>query len=719
MPTITFQPEAGEAVSIAASPGENLLELARKANVPIDAPCSGNGSCGKCRVRLLQGVLASRPTLHVPDDDYADGWRLACASTVADGDATILAPDIASAYRSRLRVTDLSSPEEMAAFNDAKKQLEEAGFCNKTSIFCLAIGLEPPTLEDTLPDNERLLRAIVAATGAENVTLPFPVLQKLPDALREGGFGVACVLERTPDGLEILDLQPSRLDLAGSGASSDALPLEVLASLPSTDAVGAHGDEISQDERNHKVGDGATPDGNPSGTVEAGDLNGSVNAVPRICGLAVDVGTTTVSALLVDLSTGDVLAKAGAGNGQIRYGADVIHRIMEQERPGGRAKLQEAIVEETLNPLIDSLCQAGGVVCENIYRMAVAGNTTMEHLLLGVPASGVRMEPYVPAFFEIDPPRTESIGVRLGAGARLHLSPNVGSYVGGDISAGVLASLVWNRSELQMLIDLGTNGEIVVGNDEFLVSCACSAGPAFEGGDIGCGMRATDGAVEACKLDRATLAPTLSVIGGGKPVGVCGSGLIDLVAELLAAGAIDGRGKFVDGGRGGGGGEDGCGIGRDGGRVRRDEFDMGRYVLAFANESATGREVAITEVDIDNFIRAKGAIFSALMTLLESLGFAPSDIQKIFVAGGIGGGIDIPNAIRVGMFPPLPVERYSYIGNASLIGAYAMLVSDDAEEKLREVARAMTYMELSAQPGYMDAFVAACFLPHTDASLFR
>jgi uncharacterized 2Fe-2S/4Fe-4S cluster protein (DUF4445 family) len=253
-----------------------------------------------------------------------------------------------------------------------------------------------------------------------------------------------------------------------------------------------------------------------------------------------------------------------------------------------------------------------------------------------------------------------------------------------------------------MLVDLGTNGEIVFGNSEFLMSCACSAGPAFEGGDISCGMRATHGAIEACTIDRETMEPKMSVIGNIRPVGLCGSGIIDVIAELFRTGIINGKGKFI----------------REGKRVKRDEFDIGSYVLAFPEASASGRQVAINEVDIDNFIRAKGAIFSAIMTLITSLGFTPDMLEHVSVAGGIGSGINIRNAVRIGMFPDLPLEKYTYIGNSALAGAYAMITSEDAAFKLDDIAKSMTYLELSTQPGYMDAFVAACFLPHTDETLF-
>ena len=242
------------------------------------------------------------------------------------------------------------------------------------------------------------------------------------------------------------------------------------------------------------------------------------------------------------------------------------------------------------------------------------------------------------------------------------------------------------------------------GNRDFLMSCACSAGPAFEGGDISCGMRATDGAIESCVIDRDTMQPTFGIIGeaGQKPVGLCGSGIIDTIAELFRTGIINSKGLFV----------------REGARVARDHHGTGRYILAFPEESATGREVALNEVDILNFIRAKGAIYSAIDTLLSAMDMDQSVIEGVYVAGGIGSGINMKNAVRIGMFPNVPLELFHYIGNSSQAGAYAMALSDEAAKKVEEVAKNMTYMELSTHPGYMDAFVAACFLPHTDASRF-
>ena len=634
---LTFTFENGESpVKISVSPEETLLEAARKANVAIDAPCSGNGSCGKCRVKLISGEVEGLQTSHISDEEYADGWRLSCC-TYARSDVTVQVPDIASAYRSRMKTADLSTGEEVAIFEALLAGVKEAGIRLDNNYCAVDLELSEPTLEDTMPDNERLTRALEETTGCERIELPFYPMSRLPKALRDAAWRVRVLGEKK------------------------------------------------------------------DGTFTVYDVTGQDDNAP-MCGLAIDIGTTTVSAVLFDLKDGRLLSKASGGNGQIRYGADVINRIIEQGKPGGRKKLQDAIIKETLVPLIAEMCKDAKLSARRILRMCVASNTTMNHLFVGVDADPVRMEPYIPAFFHWDGLKAGDLGLPAHPNAPILLAPNIGSYVGGDITAGTFAGMIWNKDELSLFIDLGTNGEIVFGNRDFLMSCACSAGPAFEGGDISCGMRATDGAIESCVIDRDTMQPTFGIIGeaGQKPVGLCGSGIIDTIAELFRTGIINSKGLFV----------------REGARVARDHHGTGRYILAFPEESATGREVALNEVDILNFIRAKGAIYSAIDTLLSAMDMDQSVIEGVYVAGGIGSGINMKNAVRIGMFPNVPLELFHYIGNSSQAGAYAMALSDEAAKKVEEVAKNMTYMELSTHPGYMDAFVAACFLPHTDASRF-
>ena len=636
MHKVTFKFENSEDVTVFAAFGESLLEVARKTNVAIDAPCGGNGACGKCKVKLVGGTLDSKKTSHISDEEYAAGWRLACISKIID-DVEVLVPDIASAYKSRMKMADLSSAEEVKIFEELKEQIAEVGIELKNNLEVIDVTMSAPTLDDTMPDNERFTWAVEEVTGMDKIRVPYSVIKKMAHVFRASDFHVKAVIRKTGKDVFVYDVLP-------------------------------------------------------------------VSEEPVVAGIAIDIGTTSVSAIIIDMLNGAVLAKGSAGNGQIRYGADVINRIIESGKPGGREKLQDAIIKETLNPLILNMCASAKIKPAQVYRLAIGANTTMNHLLMGVDADPVRMEPYIPTFFKTNSLFASDIGLKVNPDAHIILAPNIGSYVGGDITAGAFVSMIWNKPEFSIFIDLGTNGEIVFGNSDFMMSCACSAGPAFEGGDISCGMRATDGAIEAIKLDKETLEPTYSVIGdpGTKPVGLCGSGIIDMIAELFRCGVINPKGQII----------------REGRRIRRDEFGMGSYIIAFEEEAGSVKDVELTEADIDSFIRAKGAIFSAIRTMLSYCDFDISMIENVYVAGGIGSGINMGNAIEIGMFPDIPVEMYHYLGNTSLAGAYAMLYSTEAERKVYEIAQNMTYIELSNVPTYMDEFVAACFVPHTDKSLF-
>ena len=631
---VTFKIGSGKDNTVFAASGESLLEAARKAGIAIDAPCSGKGTCGKCRVKVLSGEVKSKKSIHVSEVEYNMGIRLACR-TFAEGDAAVEIPETVSSYQSGMKIADLSSPEETAIFHALIGEMMQAAIPIGNGFRIIDAEMEQPTVENPMPDNERLVRCIQRLTGAERVEVPLSVMQALPDIMREGAFRLKCAVE-----------------VRGGCAY----------------------------------------------VYNAAVASGNLRAV----GVAIDIGTTSVSALAVDMESGEILAKASAGNAQIRYGADVISRIVESTRPGGLERLKNAVTGETVNALIEKMCRTAGINPTEICRMSVAANTTMNHLFAGINPDHLRKEPYVPAFYELEGVSAGELGADINPNAPVIIAPNVGSYVGGDITAGAFASMMWNRDVYTLFIDLGTNGEIVFGNSDFMMCCACSAGPAFEGGEISCGMRATDGAIESVSIDRETMEPKYRTIGGVSPVGICGSGIIDLVGELFSCGIIDARGRFV----------------REGERIIRDEYGVARYVISFAEGSGTSRELSIDEVDIESFIRAKAAIYSAIITMLDSLSLEPDIIGRVLIAGGIGSSINIENAVRIGMLPNLPKDRFSYIGNAALTGAYAMLISDKAAERIKDIGRNMTYLELSVNPRYMNEFVAACFLPHTNSSLF-
>ena len=636
MPKITFISKSGKKIIAQAQNGDNLLEVAHLASVPIDAPCNGSGTCGKCKMRIIKGELKSEQSRHLSDEEWAEGWRLSCESWI-DEDLDVEVPETAEAFRAGIRTADLSNSRTKRAFEKTREKLEEGGFLSTPAVFTKLLQLSPPSLDDTMPDAERVERAISVEYDNLPVRITFHAFKKLALVLRESNFQIRVVLARYPGYLSVLDV---------------------------------------------------------FGTTRQ-----------MICaGVAIDIGTTTVSSILVNLETGELLAQASAGNSQIVYGADVINRIIESSKPGGRERLKKAVTTETIAPLITELCAVSGVPKSQIYRVSVAGNTTMEHLLMGLYADPIRMEPYIPTFFIKKVFQARNVIPGLAESCQLALAPNVGSYVGGDITAGTFASGLWDDERLTLFIDLGTNGEMVIGNNEYMLCCACSAGPAFEGGDVSCGMRATNGAIEAVTIDAETMEPTMEIIGdeNEKPIGLCGSGIIDLVSQLFKTKIISASGKFN----------------REGDRVKYDEYGMGRYILATAEESGNGHEVSLNEVDIDNLIRAKGAIFSAINLLLGQLGMDVSCVERILVAGGIGSGINFDNAISIGMLPDIPRERYLYIGNSSLAGAYSILLSRDAEDKINELSTTMMYSELSSEPGYMDEFISACFLPHTNSSLF-
>ncbi|MBE3574944.1 MAG: DUF4445 domain-containing protein [Firmicutes bacterium] len=425
-------------------------------------------------------------------------------------------------------------------------------------------------------------------------------------------------------------------------------------------------------------------------------------AAPNL-GLAVDIGTTTVVVQLVDLLDGRTLASQGTYNLQAHFGDDVISRIVHSEEdPDGLQHLQRAVVQ-TLNGLIDAVLQESGAERQDIQAVAYAGNTTMTHLFLGVPAAYLRRDPYVPAFAVPPLARAGELGLKLAPQVPLWGHPAVGSYVGGDIVAGVLATGVHKTPALTLFVDIGTNGEIVVGNQEWLMACACSAGPAFEGGGIKHGMRAMTGAIERIRVQPERDEVAYQTVGGQAPQGICGSGLIDALATLRESGIIDRSGNLVAGGS----------------RRLRPSPDAGmEYVLAWAHESGTGQDITLTQADVKNLLRAKGAIYAGIRTLLAMVELPPEALEQALIAGGFGNYLNIHDAMAIGLLPDLPPERYQYVGNSSLAGARLALLSRQARQEALEIARRITYVDLSSAPSYMEEFVSALFLPHTDFSQF-
>lgn len=450
-------------------------------------------------------------------------------------------------------------------------------------------------------------------------------------------------------------------------------------------------------------------------TVSVADLKGCPEGCPKVVavapgwkkesyyGLAVDVGTTTVVAALVELGTGRTAAVKGAYNQQAVYGDDVISRIVYAvEQKNGREALQKAVVK-TINELIGQLLAQTGLSRQDIYAVVCAGNTTMTHLLLGIYPDYLRLEPYTPGVFSPPPVSAAGLGLQVNDRAQVYCLPAIASYVGGDVIAGARVIAIDRAEELTLFIDVGTNGEMVLGNREWLLACACSAGPAFEGSGLRHGMRATPGAIERVEIDPATGEPAYHTVGYRKPLGICGSGLIDLLSALLEAGLIDRSGQFQDSGR----------------TPRLREGEEGpEYVLVWAEEAGSGQDIVISEAEIKNLLRSKAAIFAGIKTMLKKVAIPLEAIEQVYIAGGFGRYINIRDAVAIGMFPDLPAEKYRYIGNSSLKGAKMVLLSRRVRDEVEELAKKITYLELSAGKDFFDEFVSAMFLPHTDLSLF-
>ena len=418
--------------------------------------------------------------------------------------------------------------------------------------------------------------------------------------------------------------------------------------------------------------------------------------------IAMDIGTTTIYGQLIDLKTGEVLSEAADFNGQISYGEDVISRIVFAEKGAGLAKLHEVVVS-TMNKIIGKILRKAKVKREEASTITLAGNTTMTQLFLQVNPKYIRRSPYVPAATIYPPLYARTLGLELGDHTEALVYPQISSYVGGDIVAGVMGSGMYRSEALTLFMDIGTNAEIVIGNKDWLACAACSAGPAFEGGGIRFGMRAAKGAIEDFSIHPKTFEPMNITIGSVRAKGICGSGLIIMVAKMFETGVIDNQGKYNRN------------LGTH--RIRETE-GIWEYVVAWDEETQIDRDIVLTEVDIENFIRAKGAIYSGCQTLLEEVGLEIGMIERIFLAGGFGSYVDLEKAMTIGLLPEMDTEKISFIGNSSLLGARMSAMTNRIRLDVVDVTRKMTNFELSETPSYMDNYVASLFLPHTDINLF-
>ena len=506
----------------------------------------------------------------------------------------------------------------------------------------IPLTLKSPSMEDQTSDWARLQTALLQKTGLRKVTVSLPLLQKLPIVLREGDWNASAVIS-------------SQQDLSSGG---DAELIDILPGLEADDSP--------------------------------------------LWGAAIDIGTTTVKVMIVDLISGQALGQAAEFNAQIARGEDVISRIIFAGKGSGDQTLRELVLV-TINELLIKASKRAKTSPEKIYKTVLSGNSTMIHLLLQIPPASIRLAPYITVANQIPELTASDLGLGIYPQGKALILPGVASYVGSDISAGVLSSGMSETEKVTLFLDVGTNGEMVLGTKEWLVTCACSAGPAFEGAGVIHGMRATTGAIDEVWINETNHEATWRVIGGVKPKGLCGSALISLLAEMLMTGVINKSGRFD--------------YSLETDRIRNGSHG-GEYVVCWADESDIGQDIVISEVDIDNLMRAKAAIFAGFSVLADSVGVPLDSVEQVLIGGGFGQYINVEKAVQIGLLPDMPWEKFKFLGNTSLKGAYLALLDRKNSNEISEIANKMTYIELSADNRFFDAFTSAMFLPHTDMALF-
>jgi uncharacterized 2Fe-2S/4Fe-4S cluster protein (DUF4445 family) len=511
-------------------------------------------------------------------------------------------------------------------------------FRSDQTIQRLPLSLAPPSMDDQTDDWNRLLTALRKQQELPPLDTSLEMMRRMGSALREANWEVTALVDTASD------MQARLIDL-----------------LP-----------------------GHPPAGTP------------------LWGLAIDIGTTTVTVWLVDLISGEVKAQVAEYNQQINRGEDIISRIIYASKNGGGDELRRLVLG-TINGLIELACKRAQAETGDIYKATLSGNSTMIHLLLGIPAASIRLSPFVTSVNQPPALSGRQVGLSIHPDATVDCLPGVASYVGADITAGVYASGLDETEKVTLFMDVGTNGEIVLGSKEWLITCACSAGPAFEGAGMRDGMRATKGAIEEVWINGENFEPSLRVIGGVKPRGLCGSGLISLLAELFLTGLLDKAGN-ID-------------TTLDTSRVRNGDHGP-EYVISWEENNAVDRDIVVTKVDIDNLLRAKAAIYAGFTVLAERVGVPLETVEQVLIGGSFGKYINVEKAVEIGLLPDMPWERFQFLGNTSIQGAYRGLLDRNARDRIEEIAAKMTYIELSADNTFYDAFMSALFLPHTDLSRF-
>lgn len=587
---ITFQP-MGRTVD--ADPGESLWGAAIHAGIPLASICGGQGTCGKCQVRIVRGQVSpaseAEHELLTPDEREA-GFRLAC-ETHALGPLVVETPLVREDRHSKIAVSNFGPTVDVAP-----------------GVAQVYVQVPPPSLADPRADAARL-RDTVTGLGYPSPQFPMETLRALPGALRAGDFHLTCILE---------------------------------------------GDQLI--------------------AVEPGDMTSD------FLGLAIDLGTTTVAAYLVHLGTGEQLAVAAAANRQAIFGDDVMSRLSYAE--SGGIDLHTAAVE-VINDLIHTVCQSVGTLPQSVYAMTLTGNTTMQHFLGALPTSHLGVAPYVAVSSDQRKIRASALGLAIHPMASVWLLPGAGAYAGADCVSATLATGLAESDEARLLIDFGTNAEIVLGSRQGIVACATAAGPAFEGARVRHGMRAAPGAIDRVWIEDGAI--RVRTIGDKRPVGLAGTGLVSAIAAFRTAGLLDERGLFCEHNR-----------------LDPEWWDGMNVILAKPTRNRPA--ITLSQADVGEFQLAMAAVRAGVKVLLREVGLDSTDIRQILLAGAFGSFMDPADALAAGLLPEVPIERVRSVSNAAGLGAVLALLSAKARQQGCELARTIRYVELSAEPGFNRLF---------------
>jgi len=619
--------------------GADLLSAAVSCGVYINSSCGGEGICGKCKVIIKKGKFSTEPTGRISRAEKKKGYVLACLTTVG-GNLEVHVPK-----ESRL---DLGKAKEAEARLDRLK-----GIYSKT----VEIDKGKPIIDEEIFTHSPISTKMY-------LELPVPTLEdSVSDYER--------LIRGIKDKYDIPIVQTGLQNVRRLGSMLRSSDWKVTVTLG------------KRNETTEIV------------IIEPGDSS------KENYGIAFDIGTTTVSGQLINLNTKEILGSKATYNKQIVFGDDVITRIVFAAEENGLERLHHAVIDN-MNSIIHELVAEHKVPLNRITGVMCAGNTTMMHLLLRVAPKHIRREPYVSTANFVPVIRAAEAGIKIHPRGLLACIPGVSTYVGGDIVAGTVACGINNEDKLTLLIDVGTNGEIVLGNKEWMACCSASAGPAFEGTGVSCGMRAIKGAIEKVEID-PKLDVKVTTIGKGRPVGICGSGYITLLSEMFKRGILQRDGKLN--------------ANLKTRKIRKKDNEL-EYVIIPKSKAGSKRDIVIKESDIENIKRSKGAIFSAASILVKKFDLTFNDLDRIYIAGGFGTFLDIESAITIGLLPDIERSKFKFVGNSSLIGAREILLSYDTMKKAEEIAKKMTYIELSKDPAYMDEYISSLFFPHTNLEKF-